>query len=329
MLGLKYEDITKRIKEEKGLSDEDIELKVKQKLNQLSDLISKQGAAHIIANELGINLFDGSIAFKVDRLGAGMRNVSIICKVMRLYGINEFKTNKNEGKVCSMLVGDETGVIRMVLWDTNHISKVENNEIKEGVVVKIRNGYIKENNGYKELHVGNLGQIELSDESIEVKEVRADSTRKQIKDLEENDMNVSVMGTIVQLFEPKFFPTCVDCRKKVIGEGDKFRCEEHGVIKPEYVPVLNFFFDDGTENIRCVAFREQANSVLGLEKEKVLELKDDVSGFEEIKNNILGKQVLVVGRIVKNNMFDRIEMIVNRVEDVKAEELVKEMESSV
>ena len=48
MLGFKYEDIIARIKEEKGLSDGEIEVKVKQKLEQLSDLISKQGAAHIV-----------------------------------------------------------------------------------------------------------------------------------------------------------------------------------------------------------------------------------------------------------------------------------------
>jgi len=92
MLGLKYEDIIERIKEEKNLTDEEIEVKVKQKLEQLSDLISKQGAAHIIANELGINLFDGSAGFKINRLAAGMRSVGVTAKVVKSYGVREFKS---------------------------------------------------------------------------------------------------------------------------------------------------------------------------------------------------------------------------------------------
>jgi replication factor A1 len=331
MLGLKYEDIIERIKEEKNLSEEEIEIKVKQKLTQLSDLISKQGAAHIIANELGINLFDGSAGFKINRLAAGMRSVGVVGKVVKSYGVREFKTVKAEGKVANLLIGDESGVVKLVLWDTNHIQKVENGEIKEESVVKIRNGYVKENNGYKEVHLGNAGQIELSDEKIKVKPIgeRPDASKKQIKDLKEGDMNVGVFGTVVQLFEPKFFGVCKECNKKVLPDGDKFRCEEHGVVTPEHVPVLNFFFDDGTENIRCVAFRDQANDILGMSKDDVVKFKDDISGFENIKNTILGKQVEVTGRIVKNTMFDRLEMIANRVEEPKPEEMVKKLENDV
>ena len=327
MLGLKYEDIITKIKEEKGLSDEEIEVKIKEKLNKLSDLISRQGAAHIVANELGVNLFDGSMQFKINRLEAGMRNISVIGKIVKIYGVNQFKNEKREGKVASMLLGDESGVIRLVMWDTKHISKIENGEIKEESVVKVKNSYVKENNGFKELHLSSYGQIENSDEEISVKPISDPNfTKKNIKSLQDGDMNVGVFGTVVQVFEPKFFPICKDCNKKVILDGDKATCEEHGVIKPEYVPVLNFFFDDSTENIRCVAFRDQAMELLGINKEEASGLKENPSNFEEIKNKVLGKQVMVIGRVVKNTMFDRIEMIANRVKDVKPEELIEELE---
>lgn len=330
MLGFKYEDIIARIKEEKGLSDEEINSKIKQKLTQLSDLISKQGAAHIIANELGINLFDGSAAFKINKLATGMRNVGIVGKVVKLYGVNEFKNEKRQGKVASVLLGDDSGVIRLVLWDEGHIKLIEKGEIKEETVVKLRNCYVRENNGYKEIHLSNLGQIELSDEKIEVKAIGEVSAgaKKEIKDLTEGDVNVSVLGTVVQVFEPKFFAVCTNCNKKVLPDGDKFRCEQHGIVTPDYGSVLNFFFDDGSGNIRCVAFRDQVCNFLGLDKEKVLEFKDNIASFEEVKGGIMGKQIKVIGRVVKNTMFDRVEMIANHIEEVKPEELIKEHDVS-
>lgn len=328
MIGLKYEDIITRIKKDKGLSDEEIEARIKKKLNQLSDLISRQGAAHIIANELGINLFDGSAVFKIDRLSSGMRNVNITGKIVKVYGINEFKNEKRSGKVANLLLGDDSGVIKLVLWDIKHISKLEKNEIKENDVIKIRNGYIRDNNSYKELHLGNIGQIELTNEKIEVKPVSAFShfEKKEVKDLKEGDANIGVLGTIVQVFEPKFFGVCPKCSKKVISEGDKFMCEEHSVVSPNHVPILNFFFDDGTNNIRCVAFRDQAQELIGLDKEKLLELKENPNNFESLKQNILGKQIIVIGRVVKNSMFDRLEMIANRIKNVSPDELIKELE---
>ena len=58
MIKLPLEEIIYKIKEKTSLSDHDINQKIDDKLVQLSGLISRHGAAHIIANELGVNLFE-------------------------------------------------------------------------------------------------------------------------------------------------------------------------------------------------------------------------------------------------------------------------------
>ena len=58
MFNLRYDEIVNKIIKEKGLTKEDIESRVNSKLQQLSGLISKEGAAHIVANELGVNLYE-------------------------------------------------------------------------------------------------------------------------------------------------------------------------------------------------------------------------------------------------------------------------------
>ena len=57
MTAMSYEQIKAKIKDATNISDADIDLKVNDKLRQLSDLISKEGAAHIVANDLGVKIF--------------------------------------------------------------------------------------------------------------------------------------------------------------------------------------------------------------------------------------------------------------------------------
>ena len=161
MFNISYEDIVKKLREEKNISSEEIEKRVNEKLELLSDMISKEGAAHIIANELGVNLFKDleQRKIKIDKLNSGMRSVNVLGKVIKIYGVREYKKEKREGKVANLLIGDETGIIRLVLWDVNHIKEIENNNLKENDIVKIKNGYIRENNGFKELHLGSQGSI--------------------------------------------------------------------------------------------------------------------------------------------------------------------------
>ena len=51
MIGLSYEQIIEKIKQEKNIEEAIIKEKIDEKLKQLDGLISLDGAAHIIAHE--------------------------------------------------------------------------------------------------------------------------------------------------------------------------------------------------------------------------------------------------------------------------------------
>src|SRR3989344_3620646 len=196
MLGMSYDEILAKISEQKGVSRQELELKVKEKLNKFSDMISKEGAAHIIANEYGVKLFDdiGKKTVPIHKVFVGMRNVNLLAKVVRSYGVREFKT-KREGKVGSFLAADETGAIRIVLWDTKHIEEMEKDNLKEGAIVKIKNAYVRENNGFKEVHVGSHSIVEVNPPGETVENVKSEAAEvaaidKKIIDLRENEDNI-------------------------------------------------------------------------------------------------------------------------------------------
>ena len=114
---LNFEEIVTKISTEKGLTHEEIEKKVKEKLNQLSDLISKDGAAHIVANELGVRVYEtpSSTPKKVSikELNPAFKNVELLVKVLKVNEIRNFKTSSREGRVANVLVGAmpiETGM---------------------------------------------------------------------------------------------------------------------------------------------------------------------------------------------------------------------------
>ena len=71
--------------------------------------------------------------------------------------------------------------------------------------------------------------------------------------------------------------------------------------------------DDGTDNIRSVFFRENMEKLLNLKSEKILEYKDNIEKFEEIRTELLGNIIKINGRVKKNIFFDRLEVVANNV----------------
>lgn len=329
MIGLSYEQIIEKIRTESGLSQEEIEKKIKTKVQQLSDLISKEGAAHIVANELGIKLFQAQKKrFKIKELVTLARNVEIVAKVIKNYEIRAYKVKEKEGRVASILLGDETGIIKAVFWDENIIKQIERGDLKEDTILKIKNAYVKENNGYKELHLGSGATIEINPEGeaveISTKNKFVEPKKKEIKDLKENDHAV-IYGTVVQLFEPRFYEACPMCGKKLEATEQGHICKTHNKVEPVQVPIINLFFDDGTDNIKVVCFREQAEKILGINTPQIIQLKNDAEKFQQLKNGILLKQLKITGRANKNQLFGSLEFVAQNIETAEPQQISEEL----
>ncbi|HIJ98739.1 TPA: hypothetical protein H1005_02255 [archaeon] len=313
-------ELVRRIKET-GLSEEEIEKKVSEKLDALSGLISRDGALCIIANEMKIKIYDPNRRIKVNELTAECSG-ELVGKIVRVGGVREFRTESegkvNEGKVGSFDIGDETGIIRVVAW-RNRADEVAN--FKEGDVVRINNFYVKERN-WREVHLRDSSILERCNETIDVLDIqRGSSARATIAELADGD-RANLLGVVVHLFEPRFFEVCNICGSKIGIDGDKRTCREHGAVGTKMVPLINLFLDDGTGNIRIVCFRELVEKLLGLSAEEF----SNIERFLSAKEDVLGKQLIVGGRAVMNKMFNRVEFIANEISEAKPEELIGELE---
>jgi len=309
MIKIPISDIISKIQSKTNLSEQEINSRIDKKLDQLSGLISREGAAHIIANELGIKLFEETQGkLQIKNILAGMRNVETVGKIQRLFELREFQTETRSGKVASMVIGDETGTIRAVMWG-DQADKI--NQMKENDIIKIVGGYVRENQGRKEVHINDRTKIVINPpgERIETVKEYTPAQRKSIQSLQESDENVELLGTIVQAFDLRFFPVCPECGKKAKEENNQFTCINHNQITPTHSYVLNLILDDSTETIRCVFFKNQVERLLNKNQQELLQVKDDQAKVDLIKTELLGKIIKIIGRVTKNAMFDRLEFI--------------------
>jgi hypothetical protein len=311
MFKLSYPEIVEKITQKTGMSVDEVEELVKQKLDQLSGLISKEGAAHIIANEKGIKLFDQvSGTLKIKSILSGMRGVETVGRVTNVFEVRKFKTETREGQVGSFTMGDDTGIIRVTLWN----SQADNlRKIKVGDNIKISSAYVRENNGRRELHLNDNSQIGINPSGLVVPEVKPFvSVRKKISELKPDDQDIDLLGSVVNVFNPNFFEVCPKCGKRIRSDATgRFVCEAHGPIVPSLAYVLNIVIDDGSSSIRTACYRNQVLKLFNSDDLTFIKIKDNPQNFEEMKNELLGNLIRVVGRTKVNSMSNELEFVAN------------------
>jgi replication factor A1 len=311
-----YETLIKRIAESCGLTAEEINTRVEAKKARLAGLISKEGAAQIVAAELGISFDKQNV--KINEILPGMRRVTIVAKVISLSPIRSYEKNGRSGKVLNITLADETGNTRGVLWDTNHISLFEGGQITNGDVVEISNASLRGT----EIHLTAFSDIKKSQSKIEnakteiTNNYNSAAVDKKIIDLKPMD-RARMRAVIVQVFEPRTFEVCPECGSRPKPETIGFECEKHGKVTPERRALINAVLDDGTESVRAVFFSDNIIK-LGLEK--------TASDFPEKRMEILGKEAYFTGMVRQNKVFNNTELVINAVEEVDLDKLIIELQ---
>jgi replication factor A1 len=308
MVNENYERIVSKIASVSGIPYEEVLRKIEAKRAKLSGLISQEGAAQIVAAELGVS-FDNE-KLKINELLPGMRKVNLVGKIINLFPVRSFKTQKgDEGKVLNLVLADDTSNVKVVLWDVNHISLVENGEISEGHIVEISNASVRDG----EIHLGSFSSFKSSEEELKNVVLEKVVKEKEISNLNISD-NARVRAFVVQSFEPRFFQINKETGKKPT-EDDIARG-----VPVEKRALINVVLDDGTETIRAVVFHEN------LKKLGLTDLEDETKRLLQ-KENLIGKEFIFSGIVRKNNFFNNEEFIIDDVKEVNLDELINVLES--
>ena len=327
------EDLIKKISEEADLDEEDVKEEVEAKMEEFSGMVSEEGAIHLVAKEHGIQLSEASSDLKVENVVPGMRKVNIKVRVTNILDANTFERDDgDEGKVQNVILADETGTIRLTLWD-DQTSIAEN--VSEGDAIGISGAYsVEDNRGNAELRLGDEAQVKMvdDDEVAEVETGSGDAEDVSIREVTDENATYAINGMVVAVYTSNPFYRVDPESGNTVREdddGNYVTSEGKVVEEPEYRLALSAVLDDGTGNIRCVFFRDQARSLLDVEKE--VETEGKVNKVEEAAKDAIGKELKVEGRTRYNDYFSANEIIVNQIDELdpkdELEELLEIMEA--
>ena len=302
-----YSKILERLVKVSGVEAEEINRRVEAKRAKLSGLISREGALQVIAAELGVS-FDNE-KLKINELLPGMRKVNFSGQVITIYPIRTFtQKNGDQGKVANMIIADDTGNIKVVLWDTNHIELLEKGDVVEGVSVQIISGSMRDN----EVHMGSFSELKVSKEIFNAVKTEKEVKEKKISEFVIGD-KVKVRAFSVQNFEPKFFLANPETGKKATEE------EIASGAPTEKKVIWNLVLDDGSESIRAVLFHENAQ-IFGLTA------LDDPILMVQQRFTLMGLEKIFYGNVKMNSYFHTPELIVESIEEPDLNRLIKELE---
>ncbi len=180
------------------ISKEDFLQRIQDKVENMGGLCDEPMAAMLVANELGFSDV-GRDSVKIGNITAESGPVSFVARVVSVFDTKEFTRNDGTiGRVGNLIVGDETGKIRVTLWD-NMADLIKAEKVKAGQNLQI-SGYAKQGYSGVEVNVGNNGVLTESEEEIDV----AASSQK-IKDIKDGMGDLNLTGNVLEISEVRTF----------------------------------------------------------------------------------------------------------------------------
>ncbi|MFW9863358.1 MAG: OB-fold nucleic acid binding domain-containing protein [Candidatus Thorarchaeota archaeon] len=221
------------------------------------EVVNDESAAMIIARELGIDLqqVSAKARIRIEDITESTGRAPLTAKVVSINPVRAFtRKDGGDGKVASLIVADETGEMRVALWD--EISRVvEEDIVKIGDVIQLRGGYVKKGLGDAlEINMGRMAGIKVLDE-YEIEDLGIDfgeTVSTKINELVDEKMyNITITAKVQKVFPMSTFP-----REEGEPEGK----------------VLSIIAADETGEIRCVFWDKDAEEMENAEVGEVFRL---------------------------------------------------------
>ncbi len=265
--------------------------------------LSEEQASALFIPELATlekNLYDYK---KIDDLDEDDQDVIIIGRIIELYDIREFERDDGtSGYVKNLEIADDTGSIRIVLWD-NDAKK----EFEMGQAIKLQNPRIglDRDNRIEATVTRNTAVLEPSQSELDKlpsQEELMDAiyVSKTIESLAEDDTNVCVTGRIIDVSTDKIIlKKCPNCRANVDESDMEDGCQYCGHVfdEPNYILMIPTRIEDETGEIQVTFFDNLAEELIGMEKGEVISLAEEGLGIEDKLQDLQGQTIEIIANV--------------------------------
>lgn len=240
---------------------------------------------------------------KIEDLDEDEEDTIIIGRVIEVNDVREFdRDNGDTGFVRNIEIADDTGSIRVVLWDND-----AKNEYEMGQAIKLQNPRLSldMDNRVEATVSGGTTMLEPSESELEKlpsqdELMEAIFVPKTIESLYEDDTNVHVTGTIQEVSPDKILlKRCPNCRENVDDSEDEYYCDNcgHSFDEPSYTLMIPTRIEDETGDISVTFFGKLAEELIGMDQEKIVSLVEDGYGIEDKLQDLVGVTIEIIANV--------------------------------
>lgn len=242
----------------------------------------------------------------IDDLEEDERDIKVIARIVEVYEPREFERGDgSSGLVRNIEIADDSGSIRLVLWDANAEMPLEVDD-----PIKLENPRVMFNEDRLELSTTrNTSILDPSEEEInalptpdELKELIY--PQKEINALEDDDRNVRITGVFRDPSNNLVLARCPSCGNRLepdFENDDGSVCSFCGDVidEPNYLLLISGRFEDDTGEVQITFFDNLVAELLEMKKEEIISYIEDegVGVFEGKIDDLDGMTMEVIANI--------------------------------
>ena len=179
------------------MSMQDFLARMEEKKNLLGGLPDDKTLATLVIYDIGE--YDNTV--KIGQITPGNSNVTIIGKIVACSDARKFsREDGSTGSVANLTVADETGSVRVVLWESA-ADLVQVGDIVFGDAVQV-SGFVREGRTGLEISVGRGGSV---DKVALNEEIRVRTEPFQIKEIKSGMNDIHLVGKILDMADIRTF----------------------------------------------------------------------------------------------------------------------------
>jgi replication factor A1 len=212
---------------------------------------------------------------KISGLNVGNPSATVIARVNQYYPMTDFtRRDGTTGYRASMIIEDETGTIRAVLWDDMAKTKVD-----AGDTIRVDNAYTREGlNGEVELHVGGRSAIAKTKKKLKLGGLPEETGGQTVRvsDLKPDMRSINIEARAVNVYEPRQY--------------------SRGIM-------VSMILGDETGTVRAVFWDEISGEAQKIREGDAFRLKDAYT-----KSNMNGETEVHAGKYAKIELDEGIKL---------------------
>ena len=240
---------------------------------------------------------------KIDDVEEDEQDKILIGRIIEMYDPREFERDDGTGLVRNIEIADDTGSIRVVLWNDD-----AEREFELGQPIKLQNPRLRFNDRSNRVEASITGgtailepnESELAKLPSQEELMEAIYVSKTIESLLEDDTNVKVNGRICDVNTDRvLLKRCPHCDNNVEHTEMENVCDFCGeeFEEPKYTLFVNTTIEDETGEIQVTFYENLAEELIDMDKERVISLIEDGYGIEDKLEDLNGTTIEIIANV--------------------------------